>query len=100
MGKGEGDQGSKSKFLFIWIAIIRNKKPKRVYQENVRSYGSERMEAHLGDLYIIIRILTDPLKEGWASSRDRQILIMFLKCWLYPIIRNAEDVHIPISSSS
>eukprot|EP00973_Karenia_brevis_P004362 598081-Karenia_brevis.AAC.1 len=43
MGANAKDDGPKAKFLYIWVAIIRNTKPKRIYQENVRSYGDARM---------------------------------------------------------
>eukprot|EP00973_Karenia_brevis_P034222 4720322-Karenia_brevis.AAC.1 len=52
----------------------------------------------LGDIYVIIRVLTDPTTEGWASMRPRQVLVMILKVWAYNVIRNSnEQTHVPCS---
>lgn len=98
-GKKEGDDGGKAKFLLCWVAIIRCTKPKRVFQENVRSYGLKRTKQLLGDLYVVIRILTDPIDEGWATMRQRQILVLLLKTWIYKVLHNTpETSNMPCSS--
>eukprot|EP00973_Karenia_brevis_P056320 7833206-Karenia_brevis.AAC.1 len=62
--------------------------PKVILQENVASFGIREMQELLGDLYILILVRVNPVTEGWASYRDRQVIIFVVKVWIYAVIRN------------
>eukprot|EP00973_Karenia_brevis_P011353 1536887-Karenia_brevis.AAC.1 len=38
-GKQDGWSGEKARFVYVWVAIMRCIRPKRIYQENVTNYG-------------------------------------------------------------
>ena len=49
-------------------------------------HGLQLLLDLLGDLYWVTRILIDPHQLGWAARRPRQILVLFLKSWIFPIL--------------
>lgn len=40
----------------------------------------------LSDLYLILREVVNPTNLGWAIRRPRQICVLLLKCFLYPVL--------------
>ena len=88
-GAKRGMAGPYAKFFFIWIAMRRKLKEKRVTHENVNGFPLNEMEALLGDLYIIIELRVNPSMEGWPMERPRQVLYMILKTFIHPILMNS-----------
>eukprot|EP00973_Karenia_brevis_P096316 12431476-Karenia_brevis.AAC.1 len=91
MGLMKKMAGNKARFLYVWVAIVRNLRPKIIYQENVIDFGDAEMRSLMGDIYVIIRVLVNPDREGWSSLRARQVLIMILLVWQLNVIREAHS---------
>jgi len=87
--EGLGHEGPRAKYFLIWVAIVRTLLFTMVFHENVLLFGDTELRFHFEDLYLIIRLVTCPSKLGWATLRVRQICVMILKCWLYPVLAAA-----------
>eukprot|EP00969_Alexandrium_andersonii_P234806 10367542-Alexandrium_andersonii.AAC.1 len=63
-------------------------KEKIIVHENVPAFGTAPLTRHLGSLYIVIRLVTTPSTLGWPSERPRQICILFLRDWVFGLLRD------------
>ena len=79
---GKKFKGPHAKLFYIWVAMRRKLREKVWVHENVASFGEAELRLRLGDLYIIIRLVTDPSKDGFAIYRRRQYCIGLLRSWL------------------
>ena len=59
------------KYFLISVALIRTMLFKVVISENVVQFGDGTFHELLGDLFIIKRLLTDPLNNGWKINRKK-----------------------------
>ena len=96
-GKGLMFDGKQAKYFYVWVAMRRALKEKWVTHENVVGFGTDECEFLLGDIYIIIRIVLSPIHMGWRVRRLRQFLNMYLKVWVYPVLK---DIGKPTSPES
>ena len=61
-------------------------KLKLIVHENVRGFGDVALRALLGDLYVVILLLSDPVTLGWPIQRNRQFVVMSLKVWVFDVL--------------
>eukprot|EP00974_Lingulodinium_polyedra_P103910 10058102-Lingulodinium_polyedra.AAC.1 len=54
-------------------------KPLILIHENVVAFGKALLEANIGKVYVIIRVLLNPIQCGWPISRPRQFCMCFRK---------------------
>ena len=57
-----------------------------VFHENVEEFGDVEVRRMLGELYIIHRLVLCPTELGWPSARRRQILVLVLKTFIFPVL--------------
>eukprot|EP00969_Alexandrium_andersonii_P212418 9380384-Alexandrium_andersonii.AAC.1 len=48
-------------------------------------------------MYIIIRVVDDVAAWGWRVHRKRQVLIMLLRAWIFPVLRGRSDFRFELS---
>ena len=51
------------------------------------SFGVRPLLAHLGDLYVVTRVLLTPTQLGWPCARLRQYVVLYLKSRIHPAVR-------------
>ena len=72
LGKNSQFQGEQATTFWVWCAQRRMLKEPLVIHENVLEFGVEELEKILGDIYVWVRIVVNPIDEGYASVRLRQ----------------------------
>jgi hypothetical protein len=68
-------RGPKMKLYWVWIKMRRTYLERVWVHENVPSFGTACLEADLGDLYFMFRIVLCPTMLGWATRRKRQFTL-------------------------
>ena len=84
-------------FLILGVGCIdANAQIKIIVHENVRAFGHVSLRALLGDIYVVIHILSDPVSLGWPIQRNRQFVVMILKVWVFEVLpdvpRTTQDI--------
>ena len=108
LGDRQKNEGKHHFLFWIWVALMRILKVKIIVHENVRGFGDVALRALLGDLYVVILLLSDPVTLGWPIQRNRQFVVMILKVWVFEVlpdvpqttqdIENALDLRTTISN--
>ena len=86
MGLNRGLNGPNAKIFWTWVALRRRWRDRIILHENVPSFGEAELNELMSDLYIIIRDIINPRDMGWPTTRNRQICLMILKCFIHPAL--------------
>ncbi len=78
-GKQEGLLGEQIRYLWAWCAMIRTMRPAICVHENVPGFPETELTNIFADLYVTVRVRSDPEWQGWASTRKRVFDIFILK---------------------
>jgi site-specific DNA-cytosine methylase len=89
LGGHAGDEGSGMYLHWAWIALIRTLRIAVLLTENVASFGDGDFCEFLADIYIVIRILTCPTNLAFPARRERQLVLLILKTFIYPALHDA-----------
>lgn len=82
-------QGPTAKLFAVWIALRRSLREPVLLHENVPNFGQDTLLDLLGDLYIVLSVSpVCPSAMGWPIRRPRQISLLLLKTWLYPLLED------------
>jgi len=85
-------QGPTATLFAVWIALRRSLREPVLLHENVPTFGSKALLELLGDLYIVLPVSpVCPSTMGWPIRRPRQIRLLVLKTWLYPLLEAKAD---------
>jgi hypothetical protein len=80
------DEGKHRKFFYCFIAMRRTLREKFVRIENVAEAGVEELQELLGDIYVIVRIVTSAPAYGYCQARTRQDVHLLLKIWVFRVL--------------
>ena len=86
LGDRQMGQGNHQFLFWIWVALMRMLRIKLIVHENVRGFGDVSLRALLGDLYVVIHLLSEPMSLGWPIQRNRQFVVMILKVWVFDVL--------------
>ena len=96
LGDRQLGQGKHHFLFWAWVALMRMLRIKIIVHENMRGFGDVSLRALLGDIYVVIHILSDPVSLGWPIQRHRQFVVMILKVWVFEVLpdvpRTTQDI--------
>ena len=98
LGDRQLGQGKLHFLFWVWVALVRMLRIQIIVHENVRRFGDVSLRALLGDIYVVIHLLSDPVSLGWPIQRHLQFVVMILKVWVLEVLpdvpRATQDIDI------
>eukprot|EP00973_Karenia_brevis_P090199 12401424-Karenia_brevis.AAC.2 len=88
LGKGLKFDGIRAKCFYIWVALRRDLKDTVSWHENVLGFGTDELEELLGDMFVIILLVTRPPETGAPTERRRQYVMILLKTWIHKALKD------------
>ena len=93
-GLVQKEDGRQRKIFYIFVGMRRTLREPFVRIENVVDFGTHEVEELLGDLYIVIGVITDAPDYGYCQNRRRLDIHLILKVFGFAILKDhhPEDV--------
>ena len=74
------------KLFLTWASLVNDLEHPIVVHGNAPTFGLIMLQRVLGHKYIALRTEIAPTSLGWATRRTRQICVLVLKAWLFPLV--------------